>query len=91
MVSLQSNLLRAVAENTALVIGAMEFGAVRADAAAHPQEEFCSDQQAQSRRAGNRPKGHVSSGAKRHVTGPGFILVPEIGVSNVKWLVVQSQ
>ena len=57
MVSLRSNLLRAVAENTALVISVMEFGAVRADAAAHPQKEFCSNQHAQSRSQEIDPKG----------------------------------
>jgi len=33
-----SNLLRAMAENTALVISVTEFGAVRPDAAAHPRK-----------------------------------------------------
>jgi hypothetical protein len=36
--ALWSNLLRAMAENTALVISVTEFGAVRPDAAAHPKK-----------------------------------------------------
>jgi len=44
-----SNLLRAMAENTALVISVTEFDAVRPDAAAHPKKTFCSNQHAQSR------------------------------------------
>jgi hypothetical protein len=35
------NLLRAAAENTAFVIGVMEFGAGRADTAVYEQKEFC--------------------------------------------------
>src|SRR5262245_59085866 len=41
--------LRAMAENTAFIVRVMEFGAVWADAAAHPHKEFCSDQHAQRR------------------------------------------
>jgi hypothetical protein len=38
------NLLRAAAENTAFVIGVMEFGAGRADTAVYEQKEFCGNQ-----------------------------------------------
>lgn len=51
------DLLRAAAENTALVIVVMELGAVGADAIAHPQENFCSNQHAQSRGEEIDPKG----------------------------------
>ena len=57
VVSLRSNLLEAVAENTAFVISMMEFGAVRADASAHQQKEFCSNQHAESRGQEIDPKG----------------------------------
>lgn len=36
MVSLRSNLRRAVAENAALVIGVMKFGAIRTEVCAEP-------------------------------------------------------
>jgi hypothetical protein len=35
-----------MAENTASIIGVMEFGAGQAEASTHPQEEFCSEEHA---------------------------------------------
>jgi hypothetical protein len=51
------DLLRALAENTAFVIGMMEFGTVLANAAAHPKKEFGSNQHPNSRRQEIDPKG----------------------------------
>ena len=50
------DMLRAVAEDTALVIGVMEFGAGRADAAAHQKKKFGSHQHAESRGEEIHPK-----------------------------------
>ena len=49
--------LCAMVENTTFVISVMEFGAVRADATAHPKKKFCSNQHAENRRQEIDPKG----------------------------------
>ena len=57
VISLHSNLVRAVGENTTFVISMIELGAVRADATAHPKKEFSGNQHAERRRREIDPKG----------------------------------
>jgi hypothetical protein len=56
VLSLRSNLLGALAENTALLISMMEFGTVLTNTAAHPTKEFGSNQHPNSRRQEIDPK-----------------------------------
>src|SRR5262249_25122659 len=73
VVSLGSNLECAVAENTAFVIGVMELGAGRTDAAAHQQKEFGSTQHAERRRREIYPKGMQVAAWKCPAKGSGGI------------------
>src|SRR5262249_30602910 len=70
MVSLGSNLLPAVAENTAFVIGVMKFCTVWADASANAHKQFCSDQHAHSRSKEIEPKGMPVAASKCRPKGP---------------------
>src|SRR5215469_15240710 len=63
------DLLRAVSENTALVVGGVEFGAIRADATAHAKEEFCSKQHAEGEGKEINPKGMPIPASKCRAKG----------------------
>lgn len=70
MVSLRSSLLCAVVENTSLVIGVMELGAVWADAAVRPKKEFGGNQHTESRGDEIDPKDMPIAASKCRAKGP---------------------
>ena len=70
MVSLRLNALHAVAEHATFVTVVMEFGAVRADAAAHPQKEFSCGQHTQKRGQEIDPKRMPTSVSKCRAKAP---------------------
>jgi len=72
------------AENTAFVIGVMQFGAGCADTAAHEQKEICSNQHAESGGQEVDPKGMpIPPRNAEPKVRAGFMLTPESGVSSV--------